>query len=181
MNMKHLARHHDAHSKKPPVRTTGTARLTYYIFEGLLVGVVNGKQVSLSAYSGGRGGSYDENAPTEVANNPYSYAVKEDDKTGVHGGPIPTGAYTIESPEHNRKLGHHARLSPDGKLPNDRGGMAIHGMGPHGSEGCIVILEDKDNRKAGKPHVKLESLLTGLKAASGGRLMVLQAIDSAFA
>jgi hypothetical protein len=64
---KHMARHYQVHSKKPPVQKTGAARLTYYIFEGLLVGIMNGKQVSLSAYSGGAGGSYDEDAQTQVA------------------------------------------------------------------------------------------------------------------
>ena len=183
MNTKHLAKHHEAHSKKPPVKATGTARLTYYIFEGLLVGIVNGKAVTVAAYSGGRGGSYDEDAPTKDANNPYSYAVKEEDNGGVHtsGGPIPPGAYTVKSPDHDAKLGHCARLDPDEKLPNDRGGMAIHGMGPHGSEGCIVILEDKENRKLKRPHVKLEALLSDINAAGGGRLIVLQAVDSAFA
>jgi hypothetical protein len=58
--------------------------------------------------------------------------------------------------------------------------MAIHGMGPHGSDGCIVILEDEENRKAGKPHVKLNALLSDIKASGGGRLVVLQAVDSAF-
>jgi hypothetical protein len=183
MNTKHMAKHHEAHSKKPPVKTAGTARLTYYIFEGLLVGIVNGKLVSLSAYSGGRGGSYDKDAPTKDANNPYSYALKEEDKGGVHtaGGPIPPGAYTINSPAQSKQLGHFAGLDPDEKLPNDRGGFAIHGMGPHGSEGCIVILEDEENRKRKRPKVKLEALLSDIKAAGGGRLMVLQAVDSAFA
>ncbi len=122
--------------QETPVQETGTARLTYYIFEGLLVGIVNGKQLSISAYSGGAGGSYDKDAPTQVANNPYSYAVKEqegDKKKGVpheHGGPTPPRIPQSNSPEHSHKLGHHARLDPDEALPNDRGGMAIHGMGP---------------------------------------------------
>lgn len=188
MNTRHLAIHHAVHRKQAPPNI-GTARLTYYIFEGILVGFANGKQIYLAAYSGGAGGSKVSTA-TEIANNPYSYGVKEIDikasKTHKpfhsHGGPIPPGTYEIKPPIHHNKLGYCAPLDPEQKLPNERGGFAIHGMGPHGSDGCIVIIEDPENRSVKiKNNAKLQRLMTDLTATKGGRLVVLESPDGRFA
>jgi hypothetical protein len=47
-----------------------TTDLTYYIFEGVLTGFVEGKWFHMSALSGGAGGST-KAEPSSSANNPY--------------------------------------------------------------------------------------------------------------
>jgi hypothetical protein len=153
--------------------TTGTARLTYYIFEGVMVGFVDSGLVHLTALSGGGGGSTKHSA-NENANNPYVYALKEVDDKGqklhVHGGPIPPGTYQIHPPSVHPKLGLSARLEPLQPLPGHRGGFYIHGQGPHGSDGCIVPS------KAG-----FADLMDKLKASKGGGLEVCQSMEGSFA
>lgn len=158
-----------AQSKKP---VPGTAQLTYYIFEGVLTGVFGSEVIHITAWSGGAGGSR-KLTPTEDANNPYSYALKEIDnpKNPVRGGPIPPGPYQIYPPEKSSKLGPCARLEPLFTPPNNRGGFAIHGQGPKGSDGCIVI-----------PDKEFHGVMDKLKKSGGGHLQVCQAMeDSAFA
>ena len=173
MESKHLAVHHRLHSSRQHAHVmTGNARLTYYIFEGLLVGIINGAMIHVSAWTGGGAGST-KNTPNETANNPYYYGLEEVDNkpkhVHVHGGPIPPGRYTIHPPAHNKTVGLSAQLDPLQKLPNDRAGFLIHKVGPHGSDGCIV-LADKD----------FHALMNSLKASQGGALVVCQAADSVF-
>ena len=126
----------------------------------------------------GAGEAAPKNQTTDSANNPYLYGLKEVDlkiknsskKTHVHGGPIPPGRYDVLPPAHHEKLGLSAKLEPLQKLPNDRGGFYIHGKGPHGSDGCIVL--DRSD---------LVPLMRDLKASGGGSLVVCQAVESAFA
>ena len=173
--LKAAHRHLLVHGKKTVRRSPGTAQLTYYIFEGVLVGFIGTELIHLSAWSGGAGGS-NKNRPDDSANNPYMYAMREVDnkkkKIHVHGGPIPPGGYRILPPGHHANLGLSARLEPEPprRLPNDRGGFYIHGQGPHGSDGCIVPS------KADFP-----GLMEKLKASQGGSLHVCQAMDGAFA
>lgn len=173
MEMKYLAHHHRLQNAAHHLQGfAGSAKLTYYIFEGILVGLVNSKAIHLSAWTGGGAGST-RNKPNESANNPYAYGLKEvDDKSKhihVHGGPIPPGRYRIHLPGRNEKVGLSAQLDPLQPLPNKRGGFLIHRMGPHGSDGCIV-LADKD----------FYPLMHSLTASRGGMLVVCQALDSVF-
>ena len=169
---KAVHQHLTKHSKLKAKRAPGTAHLTYYIFEGVLVGFIGTEMVHLHAWSGGAGGST-KNPTDGSANNPYMYALKEVDtkKKHIHGGPIPPGPYRILPPSHHGKLGLSAKLEPDRKLPGNRGGFYIHGQGPHGSDGCIVPKKDD-----------FPSLMDKLTASHGGSLFVAQTMeDGAFA
>lgn len=142
------------------------AELTYYIFEGLLVGYVGSAFFHLSAGSGGGSGSRVART-TLVANNPYATGVKTAGgahaKGHEHGGPLPLGTYTIHPSTKHAKLGRAAYLEPTGKQAmHGRGGFYIHGQGRHGSDGCIVPFE------------KLTFLLDSIDKENGGTLHVLE-------
>lgn len=151
-----------------------SAQLTYYIFEGVLTGFAGEKTIHMTALSGGRGGSRLKNVTTDAANNPYLTGLATSHSKGIHGGPIPTGRYAIETPK-VQNVGEHkilaAKLVESHKLANGRGGFFIHGRGPHGSDGCIVPSSDS----------KFDELMTALRKDSGGVLYVQQAMGSAFA
>lgn len=145
----------------------GKASLTYYIFEGLLVGTVNGKSVHILAACGGRAGSKTEGVVDgHVANNPYQTPRKI--PPYPTGGPLPTGVYSIDKPLPNYKgNGPWAHLHPrPGNQMFGRVKFAIHGRGPRGSDGCIVPLH---------PH-EFHHLMDGLEADGGGTLVVCDAI-----
>jgi hypothetical protein len=161
---------------KPQKLVPGTAQLTYYIFEGVLTGIIGTEVIHVTALSGGGGGSK-AHAAHDSTNNPYQYALKEvgdkNSRTHVHGGPIPPGPYHILLPVVDANLGPCAKLHPLFTLPGHRGGMAIHGRGPHGSDGCIVLPYNHDD---------LVAWLKKLTKAGGGHLQVCEAMeDSAFA
>jgi hypothetical protein len=180
-----MAAHHRAHKAVPP-GITGTARLTYYIFEGVLTGFLSPeapaqdghglaeaempKLIHIVAWSGGAGGSK-VLPPEDSANNPYDYALQEDDEAGIRGGPIPPGRYKILPPSHHPKK-HFlcARLEPLQPLPNHRGGFLIHGQGRKGSDGCIVLRDDD-----------FHPMMSRLARSRGGMLVVCQAMDGGFA
>jgi hypothetical protein len=169
------ALHRHLVSKTRPTQTpaTGTAQLTYYLFEGVLVGFIDQAMIHVIAWSGGAGGSKKKSGPDgEVVNNPYLYAKKAvDSKTAhVHGGPIPPGPYQIYPPAQHAHLGLAAFLKPLRTLPNKRGGFYIHKQGPHGSDGCIVP-ED----------ASFADLMNKLKTSGGGSLHVLESMEGAFA
>jgi hypothetical protein len=151
----------------------GTAALTYYIFEGVLAGFIGGEMVHLTAWSGGGGGST-RNATQDSVNNPYMYALKtvhsKSKKLDVHGGPIPPGRYRIRPPSKHKKLGLSCFLEPAGRLVNNRDGFFIHKQGPHGSDGCVVV-----------PNDKFEEFMEKLSRSRGGTLHVLQAMEGMFA
>src|SRR5262249_54984902 len=68
----------------------GKASLTYYIFEGLLVGRANGRHFHIFALSGGRAGSTIEGVVDRlVANNPYQTPRRHPESPS--GGPLPRG------------------------------------------------------------------------------------------
>jgi hypothetical protein len=168
---RHLRRVSDNKESQVP----GTAQLTYYIFEGVLVGYIGTEMVHIIAWSGGAGGSTRKDAPQpQVVNNPYLYGLKSVSQTRhrrhVHGGPIPTGRYQIYPPAEHKKLGLSSFLRPLQRLPNDRDGFFIHKQGPHGSDGCIVPAEES-----------FTELMNKLKASGGGSLHVCQSMDGAFA
>jgi hypothetical protein len=145
-----------------------SSTLTYYIFEGLLVGLVAGKSIELSALSGGGGGST-KHTPAGSVNNPYATGVKTTGSGSqhVHGGPIPAGAYKICAPANHPHLGLSAQLEPEQSKVKVRGGFFIHGQGPHGSDGCIVLLDRK----------KFRELMTGLSVSRGGSLLVAETMS----
>jgi hypothetical protein len=160
-------------SKRPV--SHAAAELTYYIFEGVLVGFIDSELIHVIAWSGGAGGSTRESAPDgQVANNPYMYAKKAIGKprnpNHVHGGPIPPGSYRVYPPAMHKTLGLSCFLKPLQKLPNNRGEFFIHKQGPHGSDGCIVPAADA-----------FEALMQKLKRSGGGHLKVYEAVDGAFA
>ena len=156
------------HQSHGPGAHTSPSALTYYIFEGVLAGTINGITITISAVTGGGGGSTKRPANATM-NNPYMYGLKT---TGAgsnhqHGGPIPLGPYTIGKPGHHPHLGLSAQLVPERPLPNNRGGFFIHNRGPHGSDGCIVPTDP----------VKFHQLMCGLTVSHGGRLLVLETMD----
>jgi hypothetical protein len=148
------------------------ASLTYYIWEGLLVGVAGSEFIQMYAGCGGGAGST-RKAFSDKANNPYMWAFKMkgaiNARNHEHGGPIPPGKYRIAVPAQHPKLKLSARLTPEpGQPMYGRDGFLIHGPGPHGSDGCIVV-EKKE----------LVKLMDALKAAGGGTLFVEEAMDGA--
>lgn len=150
------------------------AELTYYIFEGVLVGTAGEKSFHIFALSGGGGGSKSKQkgwVKSEVVNNPYMTGLEtKDTKSGhQHGGPIPVGGYQIEKPEKNHKgHGRWASLTPmsGNKMAGRSGGFAIHGRGQHGSDGCIVPTNPAN----------FHQLMDALEKDGGGTLFVLPAM-----
>jgi hypothetical protein len=152
----------------------GKANLTYYIYEGTLVGTVNGGIVNLTAVSGGGGASRKGITDSSVVNNPYmtgkktTYQGKSNATSENRGGPIPCGRYEIEKPV----VGYgykYARLNPTGSTAKSltnigRGGFLIHATGALGSDGCIVPLSFPN----------LKELMDDLEKDEGGILYVLE-------
>jgi hypothetical protein len=145
------------------------ADLTYYIFEGVLTGIVNGRAIHMIALSGGGGGSTLHKTVMSM-NNPYMEALKTvgSGKTHTHGGPLPPGKYLVQAPAKHGHLGLSARLDPSaGHAPMGRDGFYIHGAGPHGSDGCIVPT-DKN---------QFQVLMELLTKSGGGTLLVVETMD----
>lgn len=147
----------------------GCASLTYYIWEGLLVGTVAGGFIHAAAMCGGGGGST-LRVPTGSANNPYMVPFRTRGAPRaadhVHGGPIPLGRYRIAIPRDHPRLGLSARLTPrDGQPMFGRDGFFIHGAGPHGSDGCIVPEDARE----------FQALMSALQTSLGGTLYVEEA------
>jgi hypothetical protein len=144
----------------------GKATLTYYIFEGVLVGTVDGKTIHIWAKSGGGGGSTKGASAPDAVNNPYLTSQKL--KVGIRGGPIPIGRYKIQRPAPWHR-GLAARLEPEPpshfqKRTGRGGGFLIHGSGPLGSDGCIVPTDKAE----------FLALINGLMKDNGGILTVLE-------
>src|SRR5258708_4518336 len=97
--------HRRLHQTMHDSSVTGSARLPYYNFEGIITGLVSNSVCHATAWRGGAGGSTRHN-PNDTANNPYMYALKEvDDRSRhvhIHGGPIPPGRYRIHAPGPNK-------------------------------------------------------------------------------
>lgn len=154
----------------------GKANLTFYIFEGLLTGTLNGNHVNIFAYSGGGGMSKKRITDPSVVNSPYhtgkkqDYSGRENASTEKRGGPIPPGRYRIGKPVpwgQSKK----AVLEPIGGTIHtlaafNRGGFLIHGQGILGSDGCIVPTSADAFRK----------LIEGLEADGGGILWVCESL-----
>ncbi|MFT3816255.1 MAG: hypothetical protein QM750_01260 [Rubrivivax sp.] len=109
--------------------------LVYNIAEGRLNGEIDGVVIAAYAGSGGRANSKTRGAVNDwLANNPFAVGVK---KTASNpGGPLPMGRYYVVSHEAHKNW---LRLVPVRQAAmHGRSGMAIHGRGPRGSDGCIV-------------------------------------------
>ena len=155
---------------QPKTNPLNGSALTYYIFEGVLIGRSGGTTFHLLALSGGGGGSTAK--PQDFGGGFYPYLTgKKTTGTGVshvHGGPIPPGRYIIHPPSQNPHLGLSAFLEPYGNgQMMDRSGFYIHGRGPHGSDGCIVPLEN------------FKPLMDAIAKDGGGTLFVQEAMGGA--
>jgi hypothetical protein len=144
--------------------------LTYYIREGLLVGVSDDRMFHISALSGGAGGST-KHGTSNAVNNPYMEGLKTKGAAAsaghVHGGPLPPGKYVVHTPAHHPHLGLSARLDHPRFRPMGRDGFYIHGQGPHGSDGCIVPLD----------RAQFNDLMKALSKSHGGTLVVEETAD----
>jgi hypothetical protein len=127
--------------------------LTYFIADQLLVGDVNGIHFQEHAVSGGRAGrknpkTRDTLPPADpgLANNVWRTDKKGKVGTEVLGGPIPCGEYAVVPKPNQDGRDLRLNLAPtshiwiisSGARDND---FQIHGRGPHGSYGCIVVLD----------------------------------------
>lgn len=119
----------------------GVVSLTYGIESRLLHGQVGPHKIACYAVgSGGRAGSSKHKADPQLANNPFATYVSS--KGAQAGGPLPGGKYRMEShPETRKKRKLRCIwLEPDsGFWMGPRDGMLIHGAGPEGSFGCIIL------------------------------------------
>lgn len=153
----------------PTGQSPTAANLSYFIWERLLTGTIGGKHIHVPALSGGGGGSnrYESSNST---NNPYMVGLQTygapDAPDHRHGGPLPLGKYIIKPPARHPRLGPSARLEPTGQPMLGRSGFLIHGRGRHGSDGCIVPIN--------QDHLK--PLLDALTASKGGVLYVDEAM-----
>jgi hypothetical protein len=145
------------------------AELTYYIFEGVLVGFAGGGFIQIFSGSGGGAGST-KNPTAWTANSPYATVVKTKGKASSkqheHGGPLPLGRYTIHPSSKHQKLGRACYLEPNKRTYMfGRSGFYIHGKGRHGSDGCIV------------PSERLPFLLDRIDRDGGGTLHVMEGME----
>ena len=131
--------------------------LTYSIAREWLQGSVGSESFSTRAWSGGRRGS---TTPGAAQHSFDSYNVFRKEQNGVNGGPLPPGLYIC----------HYATDGPGGESIRldqtvaslfqidaqahvrfyERSGMYIHGRGPIGSQGCIVLENDAERHRLNK-------------------------------
>ena len=117
------------------------ADLTYNIATYTLKGMVGGVSFETRGFSGGRGGSKTEGVTNYfLANNIFSTGIQKNhgDPNSV-GGTLPLGTYKMYLHEERHPW---IRLIPlNDKAMHNRSGFAIHGSGPRGSDGCIVLTD----------------------------------------
>lgn len=128
------------------------ANLTFNIESGRLSGEIEGVKINTFAASGGRGGTKTKDAeiPMLVNNVFYTKVKRENNKSKTVGGSIPLGEYVLglrKDPKTGKVTKNWVRLNPRNAAQvqymqfQGRDGMAIHGRGPRGSDGCIVPLD----------------------------------------
>jgi len=144
--------------------------LTYNIASGRLTGFVDGVSISASAGSGGRAGSKTADALNWwLANNPLATGIKLSSDKSRPGGPLPMGEYRVVLHETRQNW---LRLIPRNEAAmHGRSGMAIHGRGARGSDGCIVPTDFavvsqlcrlvRKRAAAGGPDIALEVVAIG--------------------
>lgn len=148
----------------------GKARLTYYIFEGLLTGTVGGRYVHIFALSGG--GATATKVSTgkdrQAVNSPYR--TNQRTTKGIRGGPIPPGRYVIKKPApwHHKTAARLEPVNPVGfyAATGRDGGFLIHLRGGSGSDGCIVPIDS----------AQFHTLMKGLEQDEGGSLWVFESL-----
>lgn len=150
--------------KKDESDKHGNASLAFYILNGILRGTIGEKTVAMPMYSGGGGGST-KNKPDPSVNDPRETTLKTKEKPHVHGGPLPTGWYSVRKPRIGSDgggiPGRCAKLVPDAdNAMHDRDAFYIHGRGPHGSDGCLVPKARED----------FKTLMDDLEKAAGSKL-----------
>ena len=126
--------------------------LEYDIVKGDLIGSIPkyGKVEIRGCWSGGRGGAIKDGKLNEkvwdkcLVNNPiYSIWKKGSRKYGQIGigGPLPAGYYTVTP---HKTTAFKLVLTPmSGTKMFGRSAMQIHGRGERGSDGCIVVPQNK--------------------------------------
>ena len=119
------------------IQAIAPPELTYNIASGILSGEVDGSHISAHAGSGGRAGTKSKDGLNWwLANNPLATRVRLPADKSHPGGPIPMGTYRVVLHEARENW---LRLLPvDERQMHGRSGMAIHGRGQRGSDGCIV-------------------------------------------
>lgn len=144
--------------------------LTYSVARELLWGKVGAKEFSIPASSGGGRGATTAGLP-ETTFASYSPYRRMNASKGVRGGAIPPGQWNILPPVigGDSKGPWVSRLVPDETTRKDNPHrdydvepFKIHGRGPKGSDGCLVI--EYSHRKP---------LLEAVQAAGGATLTVL--------
>jgi len=111
------------------------SHLKYNIVEVRLYGKVEDLNIDTFAVSGGRAGSKKKGASNWLLENNWTMTFVKKTKTNS-GGPLPLGKYYLKKHESRENW---IRLVPlKATDMGNRAGMAIHGRGPRGSDGCIV-------------------------------------------
>lgn len=126
-----------------------SSNLTYDITARWLFGQIGETQFNLHALgAGGRAGSTTPGAVhPDLANNMTQTYTPKKGKTP--GGPLPCCQYAMSAHTTTRsgtamKCVWLDPVNP-GAMMGNRNGMLIHGPGPRGSDGCIVLTtEDRD-------------------------------------
>jgi hypothetical protein len=119
-------------------------QLTYNIVEQRLSGHVGSVSIDFAAGSGGRAGTTTKDAENWwLTNNPLATHVH----LGAHRfGPLPQGRYYMHLHENPKKV--VVRLDPfPSNIMHGRFGFLIHGRGPKGSHGCIVLYDSSNMTK----------------------------------
>jgi hypothetical protein len=146
------------------------ADVTYFIGSQRLEGIVAGVKFAFPAWSGGGRGATDPIVP-EFSLASFSPYRRMDQEVGIRGGAIPPGLWRIEVPVEagDSKGPWVSRLIPDSSTREmypqrdfDVAPFKVHGNGPQGSDGCIVIL----------PGHRIP-FLTAVKDAGGASLLVV--------
>ncbi|MFN7846371.1 MAG: tlde1 domain-containing protein [Bacteroidota bacterium] len=117
------------------------ADLIFNIATGKLAGSINGINIETIAVSGGRGGSKTKGAANPLlVNNPFLTHIKLKGHSETdYAGSLPMGFYTLKAHETRNNW---IRLIPSSaNVMYKRDGFAIHGRGPRGSDGCIVLSD----------------------------------------
>jgi Protein of unknown function (DUF2778) len=132
--------------------------LKYDIANERLSGKIGTTPISIRAASGGGRGSkvHPGGQPGQIGPASWNSQLKESGST--RGGPLPPGFYRVMKPAQAGGLGLAAQLeqtltsvlyedpgSPVGISVTKRDGFYIHGSGPKGSDGCIVIQKENFN------------------------------------
>jgi hypothetical protein len=148
--------------------------LVYYIWDERLVGSLGNQSFNIHAVSGGGRGATIGVPDRSLA----SYSPHRRKAHGIRGGVIPPGWWRVERPSEYRgkMMRPSARLIPmsmqwvDYNRDYDREPFLIHGRGPQGSDGCLVIESDAVcwmRSKIGEGHgsmlpILIKTILIGL-------------------